>query len=167
MLFLWSPYFSIFVLFFHLKLIILTAVRPPHVFIIFETIFPSIWPASINILINLSKRWIILPKKIYCTGGAISPNVLKSPNLTYAISRFLAKIIPVPISPKVPNIAEFFGDLYLKLLFERHQWRHFQDWLSQISYFQFLFDCALKSIWFYAFWWFSSYESIVKLSYKI
>ena len=69
MLFLWSPYFSIFVLFFHLKLIILTAVRPPHVFIIFETIFPSIWPASINILINLSKRWIILPKKIYCTGG--------------------------------------------------------------------------------------------------
>jgi hypothetical protein len=33
------------------------------------------------------------------TGAPILPNVLKSPNLTYAISRFLAKIIPVPISP--------------------------------------------------------------------
>jgi hypothetical protein len=36
----------------------------------------------------------------------LSPNVLKSPNLTHAISQFLANI-PVPISPKVPNIAEF------------------------------------------------------------
>jgi hypothetical protein len=60
-------------------------------------------------------------------GGPISPNVLKSPNLTYAISRFFAKIIPVPISPKVPNIAEFaeiddfFLDLYLKLLCVRHE----------------------------------------------
>jgi hypothetical protein len=47
--------------------------------------------------------------------GLISSNVLISPNLTYAKSRFLAKIIPVPISLKVPNIgecakmAEFFG----------------------------------------------------------
>ena len=41
------------------------------------------------------------------TRRAISPNVLELLNLTYAISLFLAEIIPVPISPKVPNIAEF------------------------------------------------------------
>ena len=58
------------------------------------------------------------------------PNVLKLPNLTYAISRLLAKIIPVPLSLKVPNIAEiaeFFRDLYLKLIRVRHEGRHSQD----------------------------------------
>ena len=101
------------------------------------------------------------------TGGTISPNVLKSPNLTYAISRFLAKIIPVPISPKVPNIAEFFWDLYLKLLCVRHEWRHFQDWISQIYSNQLLFDCVWWSIKFYAFWWFTSFKPIVKLLIKL
>ena len=32
-------------------------------------------------------------------GDPISPNFPKSPKKTYAISRFLAKILPVPISP--------------------------------------------------------------------
>jgi hypothetical protein len=51
---------------------------------------------------------INLLKQINKTGKSpISPNVLKSPNLTYEISRFLAKKIPVPMSPKVPNISEF------------------------------------------------------------
>jgi hypothetical protein len=62
--------------------------------------------------------------------GPISPNVLKLPNLTYTISRLLAKIIPVPLSLKVPNIAEiaeFFRDLYLKLIRVRHEGRHSQD----------------------------------------
>ena len=58
------------------------------------------------------------------SSGSILPNVLILPNLTYAKSTFLAKIIPVPILPKVPNIAEiadFLLDLYLKLLSMRHE----------------------------------------------
>jgi hypothetical protein len=55
-------------------------------------------------------------------GGDIAGPILqKSPKKTYAISRFLAKILPVALSPKMPNIAEFFGDLYYKLLCGRHE----------------------------------------------
>jgi hypothetical protein len=59
----------------------------------------------------------VLETKTYYRGANIAG--LISPNVTYAISRFLAKIIPVPISPKVPNIAEFaeiaeFFEIYIE-----------------------------------------------------
>jgi hypothetical protein len=48
------------------------------------------------------------------TEGLISPKLPKSTKKTYAISQFLAKILPVAISPNVPvslkmsDIAEFY-----------------------------------------------------------
>ena len=89
------------------------------------------------------------------------------PNLTYAKSTFLAKIIVVPILPKVPNIANFVWDLNLKLLSMRHEWRHLQDYFSQIYSNQLLVDCVWWRITFYAFWWFTSFKPIVKLLMKL
>jgi hypothetical protein len=65
------------------------------------------------------------------------------------------------------NIDEFCWGFYLKLLCVRHEWRHFQDWISQIYSDQLLFDCVWWSIKFYAFWWFTSFKPIVKLLVKL
>ena len=53
-----------------------------------------------------------------------------------------------------PNIAEcakivvFFWDFYLKFLCMRHEWRHFQDWISWINSYQLLFYWVLISLHF-------------------
>ena len=63
----------------------------------------------------------------------------------------------------MPNLAEFFWDLNLKLFCVRHEWRHFQDYFPQIYSNQLLFDCIWWIIKFYAFWWLTSFKPIVKL----
>ena len=52
-------------------------------------------------------------------------------------------------------------------LYWRPRGRHFLDWITQIYSFQLLFDCVWCSIYFYAFWWFTLFEHIVKLLIKL
>ena len=56
--------------------------------------------------------WLGVYQNLIQGEGAISPNV--------------------PISPKIPNIADFFK---YKLLCGRSEWRHCQDWISKIFFF--------------------------------
>jgi hypothetical protein len=80
-----------------------------NIFEAIETNLAKIWHFSVILKFSKAEKYKKFDNNdiLKYRGGPISPNVLKFPNLTYAISRFLAKIIPVSISPKVPNIAEF------------------------------------------------------------
>jgi hypothetical protein len=100
-----------------------------------------------------------------------------SPRKTYAISLLLAEILPVPISPDVPispNVPRLpkmrhiavFRSLFHKLHFGRHEWDYLQCWISQITFFQLLFDLVKWSSKFHEFWWFNSFETTVKRLFK-
>ena len=66
--------------------------------------------------------------KLKCTVGAISPaqfhQICRKNLRNFTIFSWNTSCANIA---EWANIAEFFWDLYLKLLSERHKWRHFQD----------------------------------------
>jgi hypothetical protein len=72
------------------------------------------WQVKIKTSFETVTRFSFLNENIYRGNRCRRPNIAGK---TYAISRFFAKIIPVPISPKIPNIA-----LFLRFLSEITLW---------------------------------------------
>ena len=61
----------------------------------------------------------------------------------------------------------FFIFTFKFIVCVHHEWRHFQDWISQIYSNQHKFDCVWLSIKFHAFWWFTSFKPVVKFVIKL
>ena len=104
-------------------------------------------------------------------GGPTSSNLRISPKKVPI--RLLHRILPVFILPKEPISPNSGGRLrFLSQINYSASWRVmndgiFQDWISQIYFFEFLFGCVWLSTEFYTFWYSTSFEPLVKLPIKL
>jgi hypothetical protein len=95
----------------------------------------------------------------------LSPNSRTDAVATLITYFFFIKFVLINNTGRdIAEIAE--NTAWVSLLCGRHKWRHSHDWISQIYSVQLFFDCIWWSIKFYAFWWFTSFEPIVKLLIK-